>query len=119
MREIFGKYNILGKIKLNDYYDFAINKNMDEKEKLQKEIEEIKQGTCCDNEFIQHFKKYRNIDKLDRKMIVDLIDNIWIHNANYIEIDIKYKDQYAWALEFIQNNRALLETNNKVVNANG
>ena len=52
-------------------------------------------------------------------MIVDLIDNIWIHNANYIEIDIKYKDQYAWALEFIQNNRALLETNNKVVNANG
>ena len=42
LREIFGKYNILGKIKLNDYYDFAINKNMDEKEKLQKEIEEIK-----------------------------------------------------------------------------
>ena len=42
LREIFGKYNILGKIKLNDYYDYAINKNMDEKEKLQKEIEEIK-----------------------------------------------------------------------------
>ena len=32
LREIFEEYNILGKIKLNDYYDSMINKNMNEKE---------------------------------------------------------------------------------------
>lgn len=42
LREIFEEYNILGKIKLNDYYDSMINKNMTEKEKLKKEIEKIK-----------------------------------------------------------------------------
>ena len=113
---------IITQTEYQKYKDKATNEYnliLNDIDNLKTQIEEIKQGTCCDNEFIQHFKKYRNIDKLDRKMIVDLIDNIWIHNANYIEIDIKYKDQYAWALEFIQNNRALLETNNKVVNANG
>lgn len=42
LKEIFNKYNILGKIQLNDYYDLLINKNMTQKSKLQKEIEKIK-----------------------------------------------------------------------------
>lgn len=42
LREIFKKYNILGKIQLNDYYDLIINKNMSQKSKLHKEIELIK-----------------------------------------------------------------------------
>ena len=42
LREIFNKYNILGKIQLSDYYDFVINKKMTEQSKLQKEIKDIK-----------------------------------------------------------------------------
>ena len=42
LKEIFNKYNILGKIQLNDYYDLLINKKMTQKSKLQKEIEKIK-----------------------------------------------------------------------------
>lgn len=42
LREIFNKYNILGKIQLSDYYDLVINKNMSEQDKLKKEIENIK-----------------------------------------------------------------------------
>lgn len=42
LKEIFSKYNILGKIELNDYYDLLINKNMVQKTKLHKEIEKIK-----------------------------------------------------------------------------
>lgn len=42
LREIFRKYNILGKIQLNDYYDLLINKNKTYKTKLHKEIEKIK-----------------------------------------------------------------------------
>ena len=42
LKEVFRKYNILGKIQLNDYYDLLINKNMTYKSKLHKEIENIK-----------------------------------------------------------------------------
>ena len=42
LKEIFKKYNILGKIMLNDYYDLLVNKNMNQKNKLHKEIEKIK-----------------------------------------------------------------------------
>ena len=42
LKEVFRKYNILGKIQLNDYYDLLINKNMTYKTKLHKEIEKIK-----------------------------------------------------------------------------
>ena len=42
LREIFNRYTILGKIQLNDYYDLVINKNMSQKSKIRKEIENIK-----------------------------------------------------------------------------
>ena len=42
LKEVFRKYNILGKIQLNDYYDLLINKNTTYKSKLHKEIENIK-----------------------------------------------------------------------------
>ena len=42
LKEIFSKYNILGKIQLSDYYDFIVNKNMSEPSSLKKEIESIK-----------------------------------------------------------------------------
>ena len=89
---------------------------------LETQIDEIKHGTCEDNDFIKHFIKYQNVDKLNRQMIVELIDNIWIHNSSYIEIDIKYKDQYSWALDFIKTNSHYLQAitpTQKVVNYNG
>lgn len=42
LKEMFRKYNILGKIHLNDYYDLVINKNMDTRSKIHKEIDLIK-----------------------------------------------------------------------------
>ncbi len=80
-------------------------------ESLSNQIEEIRKGTCEENEFIKHFKEYKDIEKLDKQMIVDLIDNIWIHEGKYIEIDIKYKDQYAWAIDFMKSNQQILAAN--------
>ncbi len=42
LKELFRKYQILGKIKLNDYYDLAINKNNIKEKQITKDIEEIK-----------------------------------------------------------------------------
>lgn len=42
LRRVFKKYNILGKIKLSDYYDLAINKNNAKILQIEKEISIIK-----------------------------------------------------------------------------
>ena len=41
LRNIFKKFEILGKIKLSDYYDLAINKNDINKKEIKKDIEKI------------------------------------------------------------------------------
>lgn len=42
LKQIFNKYEILGKIRLNDYYDLAINKNNSKQKEIQKDITVIK-----------------------------------------------------------------------------
>ncbi len=41
LKQIFKNYEIIGKIKLSDYYDLAINKNKTNKKEIQKEINNI------------------------------------------------------------------------------
>lgn len=42
LKQIFKSYNILGKIKLSDYYDLAINKNNTKLDLVQKDLEKIR-----------------------------------------------------------------------------
>ena len=42
LRNIFKDYDILGKIKLNDFYDLTINKNNIKKKEIQRDINHIK-----------------------------------------------------------------------------
>ena len=76
---------------------------------MEEQIISFKNGTQVDNPFVSHFVKFRDIENLDRSIITELIDNIWIHENNLIEIDIKYKDEYKIAIEFIESNKHILE----------
>ncbi len=42
LKQIFKNYDILGKIKLSDYYDLAINKNNLKRKEIQKDLNKIK-----------------------------------------------------------------------------
>ena len=77
-------------------------------ENLKSQIDEIKHGSCVENDFIKHFMEFKDVDKLTRKMVVDLIDNVWVYDKNHIEIDIKYKSGYQMALDFINENKQYL-----------
>ena len=76
---------------------------------MEEQIKSFKNGTQVDNPFVSHFVKFRDIESLDRSIVTELIDNIWIHENNLIEIDIKYKDEYKIAIEFIESNKHILE----------
>ncbi len=98
------EYMVL-KEKLNDKLRL-----MDEKlEALNKTAAEFQDGIDDENDFVSHFKKYGNIDKLTRALVTELIDTIFVHEGGDIEIVFKFKDAYAEAVEYIEMNKDLID----------
>lgn len=64
-----------------------------------------------ENDFIRHFREYRNIDKLTREVLIALVDVIYIHEGGAIEIVFKFQDAFLHAAEYINNNKGVLEQN--------
>ncbi len=83
---------------------------MDEKlESLNKTAAEFQDGIDDDNDFVSHFKKYGNIEKLTRALVTELIDTIFVHEGGDVEIVFKFKDAYAEAVEYIEMNKYLID----------
>lgn len=80
---------------------------------LQKTAEEYEIGVCAENEFISHFKQYGNIDRLTRPMVVELIDEILVHEGGEIEIIFKFKDAYEHVIEYIEMNKDIVKKSDK------
>ncbi|MFR9542850.1 MAG: recombinase family protein [Rikenellaceae bacterium] len=70
---------------------------------LQSEIEKLIQNRTAETLWIQRFKTYQNIDSIDRKIAVNLIDKITVFDDKRIEIAFKYQYNYNLALSLIQN----------------
>ena len=94
------KANLTEKIESLDEMIANINKN----------IEAVGNGIDSENEFISHFKKYGNFEKLTRAMLVELVDEIRVHEGNKIEIDLKFKDAYKQVIEYIELNKEIAKT---------
>lgn len=78
-------------------------------QELREEIEDMSHGIRSDDPCLATFLKYRNIDTIDRGLVVDLIDNIWVHEGGALTIDFRFADQHRRVIEFIQNNKHDLE----------
>lgn len=51
--------------------------------------------------WIDKFKQYKNIESLDRQIILSLVDKIYVYEDSRIEIVFNYSDEYAAAVEYI------------------
>jgi len=78
-------------------------------QELQAQMEEAENGQDSTNQFLENFVKYKNIYKLTREVIVALIDMIYIYEGNKIKISFKYQYPFKAAMEYIENNRELLD----------
>lgn len=79
-------------------------------DKLRRELQQDQQqGVNAHNAFIENFTKYRNVTELNREMIVDLIENIYVHEGNKITIHFKFQNEMQKALEFIERNTPALK----------
>lgn len=76
---------------------------------IQTKIGESEKGQDNTNQFLQNFVKYKNIDKLTREVIVELIEMIYIYENNKVKIVFQYESPFKAAMEYIENNRYLLD----------
>lgn len=70
---------------------------------IQVRIDDAQNGVDETNSFLSQFVKYRNLQKLTREVVVELIDMIYVHEGGGITIQFKFSDAYAAAKEYIQD----------------
>lgn len=61
----------------------------------------------ADDPYLTAFLKYRNITSLNRGILVELVDAIWVHEGGEITIDFNFADEFQRAAEFVENNKPL------------
>lgn len=53
--------------------------------------------------WVEHFKEYRNVAELSRKLMASLIDSIVVYDSNTVEVHFCYEDEiqemFEWAAE--------------------
>ena len=70
--------------------------------KVKDELESILQNQSVNSQWIEHFKVYQNIDTLDRRMVVTLIERILVYEDYRLQIEFRYQADYEHALAMIQ-----------------
>lgn len=68
------------------------------------EQREIEKGIKSSNEYFEKFIKYRNVDTLDRLMLIELIKKIYVEEDKSIKIEFNFEDQYMLILDYIKEN---------------
>jgi hypothetical protein len=71
-----------------------VYKRQEQLQSIDKQISDIKNNKLLDSDVIQDYKKYSNgIVKLDRRIIVSLVDRIDVTNDKCINIQFKFQDE--------------------------
>ena len=81
-------------------YSKKINDYNNEIAELENKINNIKDESIED--YFRHYRKYKNIDKLDRTITTELIETIYIYEDKKIEINFKYNDIYSKINDYIR-----------------
>ena len=101
----------------NEEYHRMKQNYTEQLERLQTAIDKIKEeqsiiaeGITEGHPFFKHFMKYHDIQKLDRNLLVELVEAIYIHEKQpgekqpSVEIVFKYADQFQLIQDYIESN---------------
>ncbi|MDE7440515.1 MAG: recombinase family protein [Clostridia bacterium] len=86
---------------LKEKYENIALKNEEEIKRLESELETVEIKDYV-KEFVSSFKRYDGIEKLTRNIVVELIENILIHDSGEIEIRLKCRDTLNLTAELLK-----------------
>lgn len=71
---------------------------------LQEEKAELENGVDVENPFLTTFRKYENINKLTRDILIELVDTIKVYENGNISVKLKFANEYRRVAEYIEVN---------------
>lgn len=71
---------------------------------LHEEKAELENGIDTENPFLAAFRKHENIDKLTREILIDLVEQIKVHENGNINVKLKFANEYRRIAEYIRLN---------------
>ncbi|OYP03017.1 hypothetical protein CG709_10505 [Lachnotalea glycerini] len=72
---------------------------------LKAERSELEKGGDMENPFLSAYRKYENIDRLTRDILIELVDHIKVFENGSISVKLKHSDDIRRIQEYIQVNR--------------
>ena len=96
-----------GIIDKSEYFDFrnSYTKIIEEKQetllRVKKEMKQVVATGTTERNWVTLFKQYENIDELNRRILMALVDRVLVYEDHAIEIIFKYRDEYQKTLEYV------------------
>ena len=75
---------------------------------LKEEMQVMENGIDSTDPYLSSFLEYRNIQKLNRGILTELVDTIWVHEGGEITVDLNFSDQYQRVIDYIESNQGNL-----------
>jgi hypothetical protein len=79
-------------------------------ENLTETARSYEEGVNDENEFIAHFKAHGKIKALTRNLLLELVDEILVHEGGDITVKFKFNDAYKEVMEYIEMNKEIIKT---------
>ena len=101
----------MGEINKDEYQSMKMNfetKSNDVKiviRNIEKEIETFSQDIGEESPYLKTFMKHKNIEKIDRTLLTELVDKIEIGSNHEVTITFRFQEQQEHIMEFIENNQ--------------
>ncbi len=65
----------------------------------------LSEGVNPDSPYLKYFQKYGSIAELNRGILIELVEAIYLHENQAVTIQFKYADQYKRIVELIENSQ--------------
>ena len=73
------------------------------KDRLLEEQNTLVMGLNDQQQFFSGFRKYENIQELNRNVVVALIDKVLVEDGKNIKVEFRYQDRFASIDEFLES----------------
>ncbi len=91
--------------RMKDKFDAQIAQVNSSIVKLEEEQRESGEGAASEKAIFSEFLKAGNIDKLDRKILIELVETIFVHENNEITIKFRCADELERIIKFAEYNK--------------
>ena len=75
---------------------------------LKEEMQIMADGIGADDPYLTAFLKYKNIQSLNRGIVVELIKAVWVHENGEITVDFNFAEEYQRIIDYIENNHNII-----------